>query len=273
MTAQKLAYTATLSIAVSVFLVAVCNFNAISYTSGPPAGKTGSPGDNSNCTSCHTGTPQTLPGMITSNIPGTGYLSDSIYTITATIAVPNINKFGFQISPQNTAGQQEGTLIVTNSTETQLVGGTKYIEHKTAGTSGTGTKTWTFNWQAPAPNNGAVTFYGAFMATNNQANSSGDQCLLSSLTVQQDPLSGINTYFTDGTVSVFPVPFNESISVNIQKQITDGAITLFDISGKVVYVSSINSIINIDTQEFSSGMYLLNISGTEGAYTKKIVKL
>ena len=54
---------------------------AIGHSSGAPAGKTGSPGDASNCTSCHAGTPTSQAGLITTNIPVAGYTPGQTYTI------------------------------------------------------------------------------------------------------------------------------------------------------------------------------------------------
>lgn len=60
---------------------------AHSNAGGAPIGKTGSPGDGSNCTGCHSGVATTSAGLITSNVPVTGYIPGNTYTITATIAV------------------------------------------------------------------------------------------------------------------------------------------------------------------------------------------
>ncbi len=156
------------------------------YSSGPPAGRTGSPGDGGNCTSCHGGpAAQTQSGWITSNIPASGYVPLTTYTITATAVRANHSKFGFQISPQNASGTQIGTLGVISAAQTQLVGGTKYIEHTNGGTSGVGSKTWTFNWTAPASGTGSFTFYGAFNITNSSISSAGDTIYLSTLAVSE----------------------------------------------------------------------------------------
>ena len=56
-----------------------------SFSTGSPGGKTGSPTDGVNCTQCHyagSGSGAT----ITSNIPSTGYVPGTTYTITANIA-------------------------------------------------------------------------------------------------------------------------------------------------------------------------------------------
>ncbi len=156
-------------------------------TSGPSAGKCGAPSDNfSNCTSCHNGTAATATGWITSTIPASGYIPGNTYTITATATYAALVRYGFQISPQNSTGVKLGTLVITNSTATKLVGTGKYVEHTSAGTTGsTGSHTWTFNWIAPAAGSGPVNFYGAFNCANNNGSESGDHIYLSTLSVNQ----------------------------------------------------------------------------------------
>lgn len=166
--------------------------SAHSSTSAAPAGRTGSPGDggpSQSCarSGCHTGGSNPVSGSanasITSTIPATGYIPGQTYTITGFVQATGLQKFGFQISPQNTAGTQRGTNVITDATNTQLVGGNKYVTHRTAGTAGNGSRTWSFNWVAPAAGTGEFSFYGAFNATNSGGNSSGDIIYLEELPV------------------------------------------------------------------------------------------
>src|SRR5829696_4706422 len=136
-----------LFIAVSVIILAdAINNSSHSSASGAVAGRTGSPGDGGlTCaiSGCHLPgpAPALMAGWITSNIPAGGYTPGNTYTITATATRPGHVRFGFQVSPQNITGTLLGTLIITNSTETQLVGANKYVTHKLAGTTGAGSKT------------------------------------------------------------------------------------------------------------------------------------
>src|SRR5262245_1746069 len=79
--------------------------------SGAPAGKTGSPGDNSSCASCHSGATVNATGILSSNIPSSGYVPGTTYTITATCVDATVNRFGFEISPQKPSGTKHGTLV------------------------------------------------------------------------------------------------------------------------------------------------------------------
>ena len=135
----------------------ILSFNALGYPSGSPAGYTGSPGDGHHCVSCHGGSAATVSGWITSNIPASGYIAGTVYTITATVS--GTGKKGFEVSPQDAIGTQLG--ILTAGTGSHLVGGTKYVTQNAAGSS-SGTSIYNFTWTAPSAGTGPVTFYGAF---------------------------------------------------------------------------------------------------------------
>lgn len=161
--------------------------SGILYTGGSPGGKTGSPGDVSNCTQCHGGTAQAQTGWITSNIPLAGYTAGTSYNITVTATQAGINKFGFECTAEDAFGSKVGTLGILMGAQTQLANGNGSVTHKAAGTSGSGSKAWQFSWVAPAASTGTVTFYAAFNATNSNGNTSGDAIHLSSLSVSPAP--------------------------------------------------------------------------------------
>ena len=130
---------------------------------GAPAGYTGSPADGRNCTSCHGGTATTVSGIITSNVPVSGYVPGTSYTVTATLA--GTGGKGFEISPQSITGTLLGSIVAGSNNH---ITGTKYLTHNAAVT--TTPAVWSFTWVAPAAGTGSVTFYGAFaitMATTN----------------------------------------------------------------------------------------------------------
>jgi len=141
-----------------VFFLAFAQI-AFAHSNGAPSGYTGSPGDGHTCTSCHGGSASPVTGYITTNIPGTGYVAGSNYTIT--VSFTGSGGKGFEVSPQNATGSQLGVLAPGSGSK--LVGGTKYCTHssKINGSSAT----WTFSWTAPAAGTGNVTFYGAFAIT------------------------------------------------------------------------------------------------------------
>lgn len=150
-----------------------------STPSGAPSGVANDPASGMvTCTDCHSGSNVAVSGWITSNIPATGYVPGQTYTMTATVTSAGKTIFGFEATPQNAAGVNKGSLIITNTTTTKLVGSSKYVTQTSGGNApsaaGSGTRSWSFNWMAPAAGTGAVTFYGAFLGGNNNGGTSGD---------------------------------------------------------------------------------------------------
>ncbi|MDD2962474.1 MAG: hypothetical protein PHQ65_03100 [Bacteroidales bacterium] len=152
--------TATLALLVFVVLIAIVvsafSGDSTDYPGGSPAGYTGSPADMKDCQQCHGGSSAPVTNWITSDIPPEGYTPGSVYTIT--VAVSGSGRKGFQVSPQNLAGDLLGTLI--NGTGTEINGSGKYITQSSSTTANPAT--WSFQWEAPATGTGEVTFYGAF---------------------------------------------------------------------------------------------------------------
>ncbi|MCE3279104.1 MAG: hypothetical protein K0S44_1295 [Bacteroidetes bacterium] len=264
------------AVTAGLILTNALSSEAESNTSAAPASRTGSPADGASCTACHAGTATTVAGLITSTIPATGYIPGQTYTVTASITQVGKTKFGFEISPQTIAGIKKGTLVVTNSTATQLVGTGKYITHKTAGTSfPSGTATWTFNWTAPVAGSGDFTFYGAFNITNSSNTSSGDIVKLSTLAVSEDLSLGIEDMITlNDEINVFPNPVENNLHIVNSAHPTDEFdVTLVDIQGREIRrinQAGFGSFINVE--DLSAGYYVLRIETEKGTAIKKIVK-
>ena len=181
----------TLRMAMVLFLTVIIfgvTENGHAKTDGSPSGNTGSPDDGQTCahSGCHSGTALAREGLITTDVPASGYLEGQSYIVTVTVTEPGITKFGFQASPQDDAGNALGTMTVVDAGATKLTGGGKYITHTSAGTAGSGTRSWTFSW-TPDGTTGDVTFYSAVNASNAGGNASGDKIYFGSLTIIEDP--------------------------------------------------------------------------------------
>ncbi|MCA6364172.1 MAG: T9SS type A sorting domain-containing protein [Bacteroidetes bacterium] len=253
---------------------------AISNTSGSPIGRSGAPGDNNGgtCTGCHSGTPSNQQGIITHNIPATGYTPGSTYQITATFAASNSIKYGFQATPQDGNGTQVGSFTATNATETQTQSSGKYITHRAAGTSApSNTKTWTWNWTAPASASGPVTIYGAFNATNNQTNSSGDLVTLSNTGPIQPDLSSVTEAPELAALVVYPVPAQTEITVNAGRSFGATTLTLISLDGRRVneikFDEFTNSGTSIDISTLPQGVYFLQFESDGKTAIRRFMKM
>lgn len=287
----KIITTTLLFISVSWGIQSTFNETS-SKPDGSPAGYSGSPGDGGKtCASsgCHTGnTVKTKSGMITSNIPASGYVPNAIYTITAKATSPNVNRWGFEVSPQNAVtGALMGQMIVTNTTQTKLVGSGKYITHKTAGNSGAGTKKWQFNWKAPAAGSGKVKFYGTFIFANNNGSEKGDTCYKSTMVKNEDTIPLINDPNKNGqpysealcpadlNLIVFPNPFTATSQIKLNTLNEQPySYQLITLNGKEIKKQD-----NLDPGishlfggELSPGIYLLRVKQGDQYSTVKIIK-
>ncbi len=243
------------------------------YPTGSPGGKTGSPGDGgSNCTGCHSGSAQQGSGWITSNIPAGGYVPGQTYTITATGTHTGVGKFGFETTAEDLAGVKEGTITITDASQTQLANAGKSITHTVNGTTPSGdSKSWSFDWTAPASGTGVISFYGAFNAANGNGNNTGDVIYLSSYSVSEastgigDNIAGIVD------VKVFPNPFTTYIVVELGSMKDEAReIRLVSLTGAVVYAEKVSNqvsakIYRISTGDLSNGVYHLGVIFRDGS--------
>lgn len=249
------------------------------FPNGAPDKVSGSPADGKTCTSCHAGTATTKAGLITSNAGPGGYDPGKTYTITATVSYAGRSKFGFEVSPQSQAGALQGTMVVTNSTATQLVGSNKYITHKSAGTTGTDSKTWTFNWIAPAKGTGTVTFYGAFMASNNNGATTGDIVYTSTLTIPENITTGMEDQVVSGAdVRIYPIPAKNHLTIEYTLAANEKVeVLLSDLQGRLAerLFSGVQHA-GVHKSSFSlkashaSGQYLVSIMAGKTLISKKI---
>ncbi len=237
------------------------------YPTGAPAGYTGSPFDNKNCTHCHGGNLSTVQGWITSNVPETGWIAGETYDITLT--VNSGGKKGFEISPQSFLGDLQGTLIAVSGT--QLVGNNKYITH-TSKVSAT-PAVWTFHWIAPEEGTGNVVFYGACAINESQTK-------LTSLLLPEDITASVQTE-KETTINIYPNPASSAINLSYELTNTeDVTISLFNVNGRLIKnilsqnqaAGSHKISYNIDNK-MSAGIYLVSIKyGTHSTVRKILVQ-
>lgn len=171
----------TMHVVKGAIAVAVLVTVAYGFSAGPPAGRTGAPGEGT-CVQCHAGTLNSGPGRVTiSGVPET-YEPNQEFTLTVRVEHPDRQRWGFQITALDDANKPAGTLSLDDRRITKIavgtgdLGGRVYVEHTSNGTfSGQARGAeWTVKWTAPAADAGRVTFYAAGNAANGNNSPSGD---------------------------------------------------------------------------------------------------
>ncbi len=190
--------------------------SVFTYTSGPGAGYTNAPG-NSNCTSCHSGSPITS-GTIWSSMTLTraggggmsGVLPNAANAMTLSFTSPTETTMGFQLcvlpSSATSSSASVGTFSFGTSTLVQTTSSTsptrQYLMHTSSGVGfASGIATWNFNWQTPASYTGGATFYVALNEADGNSSSSGDNIYLKTFTATVLPVRWLDfsaTHASDG---------------------------------------------------------------------------
>ena len=203
----------------------------IGKLTGSPGGKTGSPMDNSDCTSCHSVLNTSLTTTnITSNIPSTGYIPGNTYNITVVLnPVVGLDPAGFEITcEENTTNTKSGSFGITNPTSTQFTNNSSAVTHTTAGNS---LGTWSFNWVAPIAETGDITFYGAFIEADYPIGNQGDLFNEATLSINE---STVNSTINPSEENSFT--FN---SVNNTIELLDNTeLSVYNLEGRLILYSN-----------------------------------
>lgn len=230
------------------------------------AGNTGAPGEQ-NCGQCH-GTNNQAGGTmtITSNIPTSGYKPDSTYTVEVRVERAGQSLFGLGVACLTAANSNAGTFVITKPTETQILtagNGRKNVTHTLNGDAASNSKTFTFDWKAPAVGTGTVTFYGAGVAANGTNSSSGDFPYSTTLSATENTTSALDLSTESQLVSLYPNPATDWLSVKNQAGKVK-SIAIYDLNGKVVLQQNIDAQTKLFVKPFTSGLYALKCLDGQG---------
>jgi hypothetical protein len=203
----KSLFEIAMAVLLTVLLVFTAQGIALAFSGGPPAGMTGAPGESTCQVGCHNSfNLNSGDGFLSlSGVPTAGYNPGTKYTITVNLSDPDQSRWGFELTVlDNANNNRAGTLIATQATTLIIEdSGRQYIEHTHNGTDGTFAGTpnaspgWSFDWQAPDPGVGPVTFYVAGNAANNSNTNKGDYIYTitdESLAVELASLTAISVF-------------------------------------------------------------------------------
>jgi hypothetical protein len=242
------------------------NGDGSKYPSGSPAGYTNSPHDGKDCSNCHGGSSTAVTGWITSDVPVSGYVAGTNYTITVTVQGTGSEKKGFEVSPQKSDGSLLGTITAGSGSK---ITGTAYITHSAAKT--TNPAVWTFTWTAPVAGTGSVTFYGAFV-------DGYSNIYHSTMTVDESSVGISNPEARTGLV-ISPNPVVNKLNYSWDLASAGHVvISVYDLTGKLVAIvldsnqpaGMLNGSMDL-SGKLRSGIYLVKYSDGMTAGAVKIV--
>lgn len=227
--------------------------SANSYSSTPPAAKTGALGQN-NCTQCHGGTANAESGSIVVDIVADNDTveQDSVYTISVVVTRDaGGSKYGFELMIVDTNGNHVGTSVITNSNNSQIITSNNetYIAHKNANSN----RDWTFEWTAPSTYAGPVTIYAAGLGSVQYQS-------------DNDVFTGSRTIYVRGKSTstsieelaienkVYPTLSNGIVNVEVSQA---AEVSVYQLNGQLVQTLTVNGTSQIN--DLITGMYLITI--------------
>jgi len=193
---------------------------ALAFSSGPPDGYTGAPGEKL-CTNCHTGSaPNSGSGSLSITGVPDSYEPGAEYVVFVTLTDPGAKMWGFEAVAVSASGSggavsvDDPQRMQTSSTKA----GMQYVKHTRAGTSPTapGQAQWSFRWKAPAAGSGPVTFYAAGNAASGDGTPSGDRIYTAQFTSVEGKAVLPGDLNGDGRVNVSDVTIALRIAVGLQ---------------------------------------------------------
>lgn len=257
----------------------------VSYSSGPPAGNAGAPG-NGTCASagCHnsfglnTGSGEL---SLETNIPQEGFLPGEKYTVTVKMLQGGGSIFGFQTLPFGETEQKGvGTIEITDTdrTKTITVSSGTYAEQTKTGSTSVDSAVWSFDWIAPEKGTGDVTIYTASLAANGNGNRQGDRVYTAQLQVSENPTASLDQLNEIAEANLYPNPTADLLTLDLQlEEATPIRWSISDLQGKTWQTgetSTLNGTWNtqFDLSELPAGLYQLELKTSSGRWREKIVK-
>jgi len=214
---------------------------AATMTDTGKSGKADSPGEG-NCSQCHNNTTVNTGGgsvSITTNIPGNTYTPGQTYQISVTVSEASKLLFGLGVEALNASNTNAGTLIITNSTETHLMtagNGRTSVTHMLNGglVTTAGSKTFAFNWMAPATDIGYVKFYVASVAASADADETNDNAYTTFKSISSPTVTATEDLAGNFQFSVFPNPVKDMIHFNFPSNAKSGNVKaeLYSLTGQ-----------------------------------------
>lgn len=260
----------------SKYAILVCSFIlCISYSTNPPNGKTGAPGE-SVCAECHNPGSQSIDGTL--EIMGIPEIINpsATYTLTvrSTLTAGGGVRAGFQMVALKSDNSNAGTMDNPSASSTVAgENGRIYHEHSPALSFGTEDYVeWSIDWTAPdAPLGDSISFYASSIIANGSG-TTGDKLLLINNKALLDLES--NTDFlemTDQDISLFPNPADSYSQIQLPSNFNVDQLAIYNQSGSLVKQLNPNSNdVRFSTLDLDNGIYFLNIYVGQQNYSKKL---
>lgn len=272
-----------------ILTMVLCGSLLVSYLAYSPyeskaqgegiTGVSGAPSVGQDCSSCHWVSNRISQPTLQSDIPEEGYVPNQVYNFTLLIQSQKQHA-GFNIRPENSLGDAVGTIIKTDTLNSNITFSADEITHRNNIVE-EGRKIVHFQWVAPAKGSGEVSFYTA-LGTGVMADTNGlfmDSLNLFHIAVNEAVVSMVdNQTLSDVDLSVRPTLASESITIDyrLQKASQISLVIQNEEGKKVKDLSSLHGqagtfVQNVDVSNLPKGIYFVKLQDGVAEYMKKII--
>jgi len=225
-------------------------------------------------------------------VPTTHYTGGMTYTVSIvgnnTTGNGNVN-FGFQLTSivgaasaatVAGAGTWAASPLPANTQVTPPYGTYTHMDiveqSATIPLAGSSTSfTESFVWTAPVTGTGVISFWGAANFVNNNGSADhGDVWNVANATIDEWGTTGIPTVLTSQDVQVYPNPFQDQLHIDVNANVQDLCMVVYDLNGNKILRSDLRSGGNsISTLNLQPGLYFVTInSGAKCLITRTIAR-
>ncbi len=204
--------------------------------------------------------------LVTEYTPGTAY--DVKMSASTTI---NPAGFGFQMTAiRNDNLESVGQFsLPMNAARIIALNNRTYVEQTQR--LANSVKTYFAKWQAPQAGTGTVTFYGNVLAVNGNGGTNGDMTAKATLMLREKSLTSTERETPRDVFSlqVFPNPGAGNVQILSARPVV---LRVFDLNGRQVFASAQTQLIEINTQNWPRGYYLIRAEDNQHTTLKPFVK-
>lgn len=248
---------------ISLFLIS--NTNGV--TVGQGLDRTGSPVGTVQCGACHSGgsySPTlTIQLKDLSDNLVTSYEPDSTYKLDIVFGGTTAPRYGYQaVALVNSNNNNAGTLTTLNlNSKINTLNSRTYADHN----GNISAQTFELQWVAPSEGAGAVSFYAAGIAANNNIGTSGDSPVTASaLSITEegnvDDTTSVFSFNKPTTFGFYPNPSSDFIYFNNTKS-HSLQISVYNSIGKLIIQTDVNNSNNkINVSALNNGVYFIVVS-------------
>lgn len=249
-------------------LIIAGTFILFSFSTNPPDGNTGAPGDQF-CVQCHIQTNPSQNGTISvegfpaSITPNETYMLTAVNRLTEGTAV----RAGFQVTILSPSNTRAGNFTNPSAkSAVSIFGGRQYWDHNPAVEyPDSNVVKWTVMWTAPdLPSGSKITWYAAGNLADGNFQNIGDRIVASSGS-GSIVLAGTEQLNNEPPV-IFPNPGVDYINIHVNDETPfEGQIIFYDIYGRK---AGMTSVINglTETPLLPPGVYLIEIQDHQQIY-------